>query len=1138
MAEPALKHLKPTLVVGVGGIGCWIADRVYAMAVENGIDTSSRIGVLGFDTDKTDLGRLVHLGTEQLIQTSTADTLFTVLNRRGDGIRSWFVDDAALTAETRQMTLLDGAGAIRMFSRLAFDEAMGRVDDGNRLDMALAAIATRDNLSLFEGRVNVLLVGSLAGGTGAGMFLQTALLLAAKMRASGITPLVRGLFLLPDIIVRAGRIAPDQIDGVRANGYAALKELHAVMLHTLQRDTDGPPVELEYVRGHQLQPDGMPFASVTLMDYEDQRGASLGHNFDAYRELAAQSAYTLMFTPIGGSADQQTVNDVRARLAAAGEGTDRSMAGLGISAAIYPEQSMLDYLQLRFGLSMLDDDWLRLDQTYRDELDRYRDRLAMGETSLEPPDPGDSYIRSLEQLAKAERIPFFRAIHDGVYKRIESTTGADDVIEAQHVKLLDALERHLLAAFWDSDPKLAGARDRQQLGEGTLTDKDSVAQDVNLYERQLHRDFEAIERALVATVDELFHTNVVAASLLGASDWKDHHLESYVVRGGPHLVQVRYFLYKLVAEIRSRDKTLGSSGALTREAIEKRLKEHFDDPETGGVVETARDLAMAIQATPWPEWADRKFKSFQVDYRDYYNKTRRLILELAEVGTLQKLYELLERYVLRLLDVVVRFFNDLEKLRIALALERNRMEVQHDLGTAASDGRRYVFADQQAKQASWEELRTRLQSLASGGSDVNAALSRALIERFRAEARPASRFETLPQLAGAALFRTRIIDGYCRDQIVQNHGDVYRMPVVEAIRREAVLKETDPERYLRQVVGIVDGQSAPFISTSTPEAGQLYRFWAIATENREALGNEPLFLELFTSNVGETPVVEPELPSHTLLCVSARVNLRVADLRKLDPGLDAASNVSAAQAGAYYQAYQRLVDRLIDHERNDPDAPPPTFTPHLDKRWHRAGVLPEIHPELEQRHVRELLDAYVLGLALGLLPWDQREGRPVTLFRDQRKLGEPDYDSVLTEGHDDFSLLGHLREQPAKVRAVLEHPKRLIGGSDHDAHAALYRGLANAGTLARIFRLMADRTRADRADQLASEAMLRLFEHLREANDRQHRQLGALARAEELRKVAAVVIEGAIEEVAQDLYEDALLKARQMAEGQLKKVVD
>lgn len=55
---PESDFFRPTLLVGVGGTGCQIAERVFLEAKAKNVDRQDRIGVLVFDTDLSALKKL------------------------------------------------------------------------------------------------------------------------------------------------------------------------------------------------------------------------------------------------------------------------------------------------------------------------------------------------------------------------------------------------------------------------------------------------------------------------------------------------------------------------------------------------------------------------------------------------------------------------------------------------------------------------------------------------------------------------------------------------------------------------------------------------------------------------------------------------------------------------------------------------------------------------------------------------------------------------------------------------------------------------------------------------------------------------------------------------------------------------
>jgi hypothetical protein len=1090
--------LRPTLLVGVGGTGCEIADRVFNIAVREGLSDNRRLSILGFDTDDNDIKRHRHLSSQQLIRTSTNHTVYQILDFHAAALQRWFAEDEDLTTEIRQMHLMDGAGQIRMMSRLAFQTAMEDVHTVSRLENALNALTAHDGQTVFEGQINVTLVGSLAGGTGAGMFLQTALLLAALLRDKAITPELRGLFLLPDVFVHAAKLPAGQVSNVYANGYAALRELNAIMLQTAERSP--LPVEFEFVRGRRLLKDGLPFKSIVLLDYENANGGNLGSNFPAYKDMAARAAYNLLFTPLGGRYTSIAINDVRQKVEAAGNGDMNYYAGVGVAEAVYPDEDILDYLALRYGQLLLAGDWRRLDELYLQEVSQYRQRLHNGETNLKPPVRGDAYCRNLAQLATQEKIRFFRELYEKVHVREEDQRG-NVRIDHQYEVYLNALEKHAKGSFWDSNAKLRQARHHPGLDSNTLTDKQALSNDVLTLERELRSYLESIERAIDEEPHRLFASVVLSADQLGEKEWKSYHLPAYLVKNGPHPVQARYFLYHLLQQIDERRAKLDEH--VHRSTLDK-LKLRFDDPNTPGE-ELAREIADQISQSGLPTWLDGKFKRFTQDYREYFNDSLKQLVSYAEESLLRRLYERIERYVKELLAVLEGFFNDLGDLENDLTLERNQLEVRHQEGAGISAGIRYVLASAEAKQALWADLQDRLGAdTGDQQAKINAAITQALYQQHR-DRQTASRWQSVPELDSKTLFREKILQGFCRGDIQANHANVYRLNWVEAVRRESVLNNRDFTELLQEIKKLVAYQAAPYLAVGNTAAGQTIRLWAVSPVLKAALSNDELYSRLFADTPGESPVEQEVFPADRLVCLNTQVNLTLRDLRKLHPGSDS-DQVGAAQPGRYYQAYRAMLDRILADKQVNPDQPARDFTPHLDRHWDKPGVLPEIFPQLGQAAQAQFMDGYLLGIALGLLVWDERDGERVALYRDWDKRGTPQAERILHRGFDDdLALLKVLRTNPEIPAGIINRAneireKRLSADNlpvSDPKQTPLYQGLRHPQTLERVVRLSANRDPAVKADEQTSQATEALFRQFRayveatltELHPRQQRRL-------------------------------------------------
>ena len=102
-------HKVPTLVLGIGGIGCRIAANISDLLTP---EARERVGIVGIDTNINDLSKVAVRGV-RTIQTSDDRTVGEYLKRNPQHL-PWF----PLNAFTASKSLLNGAGQIRAVSRL------------------------------------------------------------------------------------------------------------------------------------------------------------------------------------------------------------------------------------------------------------------------------------------------------------------------------------------------------------------------------------------------------------------------------------------------------------------------------------------------------------------------------------------------------------------------------------------------------------------------------------------------------------------------------------------------------------------------------------------------------------------------------------------------------------------------------------------------------------------------------------------------------------------------------------------------------------------------------------------------------------------------------------------------------------
>ena len=105
----------PTLLIGLGGTGCKIIERVSKMVTG---EQRSNIAFAVFDTDINDLRGIQERNPFiKTIQTSTKQTVGEYLNKDTHARDTWFPVNAILNGKT----LTEGAGQVRSISRLALE---------------------------------------------------------------------------------------------------------------------------------------------------------------------------------------------------------------------------------------------------------------------------------------------------------------------------------------------------------------------------------------------------------------------------------------------------------------------------------------------------------------------------------------------------------------------------------------------------------------------------------------------------------------------------------------------------------------------------------------------------------------------------------------------------------------------------------------------------------------------------------------------------------------------------------------------------------------------------------------------------------------------------------------------------------
>jgi Tubulin like len=295
---------RPTVVIGLGGTGYEVVLKLKKRFIDVYGSVPEVIRFLSIDTteniqerEKSPDGNRVFLEPNELYAISVANPIpYT----RNDHIAEWWPKDIPTSS------LISGAGQIRARGRLALFAKVG--DINGLIAQAINAVreirtskqAFSDNFQVSSrDGVEVFIVGSLAGGTGSGTFLDVAFLARQYLNSfSNIT----GVFVLPRVFSNL-----PQTHLVKSNAYGALKEIeHFWGL------SPSNAIEIDYgickVRG-----DRPPFDAVFLIDGINKKGTVVSRP-DDLQNLVADGLYIQIGSQIGLDA-ANVADNIRAYLA-------------------------------------------------------------------------------------------------------------------------------------------------------------------------------------------------------------------------------------------------------------------------------------------------------------------------------------------------------------------------------------------------------------------------------------------------------------------------------------------------------------------------------------------------------------------------------------------------------------------------------------------------------------------------------------------------------------------------------------------------------------------------------------------------------------------------------------------------------
>jgi len=540
-----VSNIRPrqVLLVGLGGVGSRTVDSILSVMPDEYRPYTTAVAI---DTDVGDLDkRLKNIPRENRISLGTNPKngqSITVGNyiRNHPETEEWFLKGERVDLIEKRNTK-EGAKQVRMVSRIALaatDEYCGMA---KTLENILQGLNKADGTTINSGLL-VMVVASVAGGTGAGTVLQFPLYLEQALARSfqDDSIQIECAMLLPNMFCHVH--TPKNAASARANAYAVVRELISMNSRKLTRGDILPGCDF----GKKAE-NISPYSRIYFFDDTSISGDTINPDLDrVYVPKTANALNEYLF----GAAKGKITSDLDNTLQAVYESDGAAVfSALGTANLEYPKATYTQYAIGKWITKVIAKDWMYADEKVNN---RYAAILksAIENDSIKP-DKTETKRKLFIDVIDNESSPFFKEIKRSYYI---SETGEDDLYidpDTGEAVADDSEKISLAQAYWDSCT--------QYLINKVDTDQDLANQKIGLennlneadvgiftdYLNEMSKFATALQSIGVQYEMDVIRPLEAENSDFYARNKDDKYLFTFLKKHKLHPIMLRYFLCEL-----------------------------------------------------------------------------------------------------------------------------------------------------------------------------------------------------------------------------------------------------------------------------------------------------------------------------------------------------------------------------------------------------------------------------------------------------------------------------------------------------------------------------------------------------------------------------------------------------------------
>lgn len=976
-----------TLIVGLGGMGWKIVKMVADMT---SADQRKNIKFVVIDTDANELAALKSTNFPgRVIQTSARMTVKGYLHNDEYAREHWFPVHPLLDNKV----VTEGASQVRAISRLALNTTI-RSGGMTPLHDAIDELYRLTGKEL-EQALRIIVVSSLAGGTGSGILLPVGMYirnyLLTKYHQSAA--IIQGFFILPEVFYQ--EIDNEaQRDNLRCNAYAALRELDAFLMRA---DNTLPSryrnLTLEFPRPGKYDWEDysvLPYDNCFLFDGQNINGAKL-NSFRTYMEHAANCIYAQSISAISERSNSAQDNTFRPLVAAKGR---NRYCGAGSAILQYPYEDIREYIALRWIQSSMSEHWLDADHILEDKKRQHQRKLDEGFADCDFDEIGE-YIMAVETSGNS----FAKAVVSWCeFRDPENPNDVEGTLWENYLaELLDYVGAQMAeqqAGLEDAYRSKVSPAIIQGIVDIDLNNPDAQTEEA-LYKQRVN----GLLNHLRSYQEETARTTIPAAEAIAYSilhsskgPMREKHtpylVESFLKRNNQCIPPnaMRYALCKISKLIQEQIR-YASSRVRSSENEWKNFETAFydhDQEKNRSAAEAVQEITIRRRALFGRKWQineevreliSSRFTAYSEATTDYW-KQKSAEIVLKAVG----------EYVDALIESFSIFYGALEG-QLASLEERQQMLLashENDIGYA----RRLVCCTPGCIEALYDAVPS-----VGGLSNLPPELSTLIYERVREYALQAqqqrrtvrpTRQQSADSLRFEELFPREkdgtsstyfikifndVIMGYWKHLVSMRADSLINMDIIDALEKEGELEHgcvsaNDKRAYAAQVIEETQRLAAPFIESSyNPDVWTINGCTYSNQLAEKDYEHRRILLDRYLKGAVPDEAGVEQIDRYQIVFYQSVYCIKAMELPKFSAPVPAMGNENG---GDYYRAYFELTRQIsFDPQQTL------VVSPHLNRYWHLPNYLPDLDEENMKRQEQIVMRAFFTGLVYGIFSYDK-----------------------------------------------------------------------------------------------------------------------------------------------------------------------